>query len=209
MKTALKPEQLSFAVSRLKQLMQSRGVTPAALHRMSDVSQSHISRILSGDHDPGREVLDALFDGIGVRLNDVLNEVDAIPAKMVGYLATPLSAVAGKPQNDQVLRDAVQAVVNTASEAEFISPQFEIYWPGHHTHPTEHPNIPAGDVYLIDRSRASSYDFIILFCADPSYGVGQENEIATQAGRPAIRLIPSKLSRMMKGSFLSAIDILL
>ena len=27
---------------------------------------------------------------------------------------------------------------------------------------------------------------IVIFCASPSYGVGQENEIATQAGLPAI-----------------------
>ena len=63
-------------------------------------------------------------------------------------------------------------------------------------------------VYLTDRSRASTHDFIILFCGDPSYGVGQENEIATQAGIPAIRLIPPKgISRMMAGSFVRAIDI--
>jgi transcriptional regulator with XRE-family HTH domain len=48
---------------------------------------------------------------------------------------------------------------------------------------------------------------VILFCADPSYGVGQENEIATQAGRPAIRLVPPTLSRMMAGSFLHALDV--
>jgi transcriptional regulator with XRE-family HTH domain len=207
MKTSLKPEQLSFAISRLKQLMQSRGVSPTELHRMSGVSQSHISRILSGEHDPGPDVLDTLFESIGVRLNDVLNEVDAVPAKIIGYLATPLSAVAGYPLRDRALREAVKGVASIASEPEFVNPKVEIYWPGHYTHPTEHPNIPADDVYLVDRSRASSYDFVILFCADPSYGVGQENEIATQAGRPAIRLVPPKLSRMMVGSFLSAIDI--
>jgi|ERR1035438_306704 transcriptional regulator with XRE-family HTH domain len=187
--------------------MASRGVTPTELHRLSDVSQSHISRILSGEHDPGLDVLNTLFESIGVRLNDVLNEVDSAPAKMVGYLATPLTAVAGDPLKERCLKEAVEDIITIAQEPEFVSPKFEIYWPGHHTHPREHPNIPAGDVYLIDRSRASSYDFVILFCADASYGVGQENEIATQAGRPAIRLVPSKLSRMMMGSFLSAIDV--
>jgi transcriptional regulator with XRE-family HTH domain len=207
MKTSLKPEQLSFAISRLKQLMQSRGVSPTELHRTSGVSQSHISRIFSGEHDPGPEVLDTLLESIGVRLNDVLNEIDSVPAKMVGYLATPLSAVAGDPLRERALREAVKDVVSIASEPEFGNPKFEIYWPGYYTHPTEHPNIPASEVYLVDRSRASSYDFVILLCADPSYGVGQENEIATQAGRPAIRLVPPKLSRMMVGSFLRAINV--
>jgi len=62
-------------------------------------------------------------------------------------------------------------------------------------------------VYLTDRSRASTHDFIILFCAEPSYGVGQENEIATQAGIPAIRLVSDGMSRMMLGSFVKSIDI--
>src|SRR6266852_3732892 len=41
-----------------------------------------------------------------------------------------------------------------------------------------------------------------------SYGVGQENEIATQAGIPAVRLIPQRgVSRMMLGSFVRAINV--
>jgi len=143
MKTTLKPEQLSFGISRLKQLMASRGKSPTDLHRLSGVSQSHISRILSGDQDPGLDVLNTLFESIGVRLNDVLNEIDATPAKMVGYLATPLSAVSGYPSKERALREAVEDIVSIAGEAEFVSPRFEIYWPGNHTHPTEHPNIPA------------------------------------------------------------------
>lgn len=41
-------------------------------------------------------------------------------------------------------------------------------------------------MYLIDRSRASTFHFLVILCGAPSYGVGQENEIATQAGVPAI-----------------------
>jgi transcriptional regulator with XRE-family HTH domain len=37
--------------------------------------------------------------------------------------------------------------------------------------------------------------------------VGQENEIATQSGIPAIRIIPQEISRMMSGSFIKAINI--
>jgi transcriptional regulator with XRE-family HTH domain len=61
---------------------------------------------------------------------------------------------------------------------------------------------------VLDRARASTQDFVVLLCAERSYGVGQENEIATQAGVPAIRLIPNKgMSRMMLGSFLCGIDL--
>ena len=48
---------------------------------------------------------------------------------------------------------------------------------------------------------------MILICASPSYGVGQENEIVTQVGLPAIRLVPNGISRMMSGSFLRSNDI--
>ena len=37
--------------------------------------------------------------------------------------------------------------------------------------------------------------------------MGQENEIATQAGLPAIRLVPGTISRMMEGSFLNATNL--
>ena len=177
--------------------MKTRSIGPTELHRLSGVSQSHVSRILSGEQDPGTEVLETLLQSIGVRLNDVLNEVDAVAPKMIGYLATPLSAVAGNAARDKCVRAVGQRLIDIATGSEFVNPKFEIYWPGFYTHPTDHPSITAPDVYLIDRSRASSYDFVILFCGDASYGVGQENEIATQAGRPAIRLVPPTLSRMI------------
>src|SRR5439155_14869768 len=90
---------------------------------------------------------------------------------------------------------------------QFSGPRFEIYWPGDHTHPKEHTDVSANQVYVTDRSRASTHDFLILFCGAPSYGIGQENEIATQAGVPAIRLIPAVISRMMIGSFIQAKDV--
>lgn len=89
----------------------------------------------------------------------------------------------------------------------FPEPKFDIYWPGDHTHPQKHKSFTPAQVYLTDRSQASSFDFVILVCASPSFGVGQENEIITQAGLPAIRLVPNGVSRMMGGSFLDAIDI--
>jgi hypothetical protein len=72
-------------------------------------------------------VLETLFQSIGVRLNDVLNEVDAIAAKMIGYLATPLSAIADQPVKDKHLRAAVQDLIEFADAPEFVNPKFEIY----------------------------------------------------------------------------------
>ena len=126
--------------------------------------------------------------------------------EIVGYLATPLTALTTK--EDSELRRIVKLIRDVASDKEFVKPSFRVYWPGDHTHPKDHIDLRAHQVYLTDRSRASTNDFIILFCGAPSYGVGQENEIATQARIPAIRLIPPTMSRMMLGSFIHAEDIM-
>src|SRR6266478_1577594 len=141
----LTKEQVEYAVGRLQRLAEFRKFSQTQLEQMSGVNQSTISKIFSRAQDPSLEVLKKLFQAVGLKLGDVLNETDGLAHELFGYLT--------------------------------------------------------------DRSRASTHDFIILFCGSPSYGVGQENEIATQAGIPAIRLVPTGMSRMMSGSFIKAIDI--
>jgi hypothetical protein len=89
----------------------------------------------------------------------------------------------------------------------FSDPRFELYWPGDFTHPKSNPEHTAEQVYRKDRAFASTYNFLVLLCLEPSYGLGQENEIATQAGNPAIRFVRATASRMLRGSLLHAVDI--
>lgn len=209
----LKMEQIEYAVGRLCQLVESRKMKQTQLGKISGVNQSTISKIFSNSqydggekYTPSEEILKKLFQALGLKLSDILNESDCFPAEILGYLATPLTALS--QVSDKELRQVVDKIRSTAADKQFGPPRFEIYWPGDHTHPLQHAKIPANQVYVTDRSRASTYDFIVLFCAAPSYGVGQENEIATQAGVPAVRLIPEQgMSRMMIGSFIGAIDI--
>ena len=182
------------------------------LEQLSGVTQSTISKILNrtqennGDvYTPSEEVLRKLFQAMGLKLADIVTESDHTANEILGYLATPLTGVS--PEEDAEIRRIVEEICAVASEEQFSSPPFQIYWPDDHTHPSLHADIPARQVYVTDRSRASTHDFIVIFCATPSYGVGQENEIATQACVPAIRLVPDKLSRMMGGSFIRATDI--
>jgi len=200
-------EQKKYAVKCLEQLVLARGLTQTHLEQLSRVKQSTISKMFSGEVPPSEEILRKLFEAIGLKLSDVLHELDALPDELVGYLATPLTGVVGDQRAERELRAIVERVRGVANGAEFDKPKFVLYWPGDHTHPTLNTEFTSDQVYRIDRSRASTYDFIILFCASPSFGVGQENEIATQAGVPAIRLLPSGISRMMAGSFVKAIDI--
>jgi transcriptional regulator with XRE-family HTH domain len=205
-------EQTEGAVARLVQLIELREIKQEVLAASSEVSQSTISKIMTGSKDlgcekyvPSEEVLKKLFNALGHKLSDILNESDRVGEEIYGYLATPLTGLSDA--QDAELRNVVQRIRTIAADPQFSSPPFEIYWPGDVTHPTLNADIPASQVYITDRTRASTHDFIILFCGTPSYGVGQENEIATQAGVPAIRLVPQKLSRMMLGSFALKTDI--
>ncbi len=203
-------ERVEYAVSRFVSILQSRDIKQTELERLSEVNQSTISKIVhpqEGDkYTPSAEVLTKLFKALGFRLGDILNESDHLTDEIAGYLATPLTGLTAK--EDAEVRKAVDSIRKVAQCEQFVHPGFEIYWPGDHTHPTQHADIPSTQVYITDRSRASSHDFIIILCGPASYGVGQENEIATQAGVPAIRLVPPEgLSRMMLGSFIRTTDI--
>jgi transcriptional regulator with XRE-family HTH domain len=200
-------EQTEFAVATLQKWMDSRGFSQTDLEQVSGVNQSTISKILNRSLAPSADVLKKLFQGMGHKLSDILHETDALGHEILGYLATPLTAVVKDERSDRELTRIVSTLKEIASSAEFADPPFVLYWPGDYTHPVKNPEFPARRVYLTDRSRASTHDFIVMFCASPSYGVGQENEIATQAGLPAIRLVPDSISRMMSGSFIKTTDI--
>jgi len=207
-------EQMEYAVARLMRLIEVREVTQESLEKSTGVSQSTISKIKIGWKEPGAEkylpsaeILAKLFGALGHKLSDIISESDRIGEEIYGYLATPLTGLT-EAQN-RSLRNAVHQIKEIAADPMFADRPFEIYWPGDHTHPTDNPDIPAKQVYITDRTRAASHDFLIMLCANPSYGVGQENEIATQAGVPILRLVPAtpRLSRMMLGSFARATDI--
>ena len=202
----LKREEIEYAIGRLEVYMASRGLNQSDLEELSGVEQSTISKILHRKQEPSLENLQRLFGGLGLQLPDVLRAAaDRLPKILQGYLATPLTGLS--EAEDSSVRAVVDAVRRCATAPEFSGSPLNIYWPGEHTHPKQNPKYKPSTVYLIDRSRASTFHFLVILCGAPSYGVGQENEIATQAGRPAIRLVNGQVSRMMLGSFLRSFDV--
>ena len=201
----LKPEQMEYAVTFLRTLIERRRIKQTNLAGDSGVSQSEISKIVHCEKTPTVEQLSKLFKALGLSPSEILYEINDSPEEILGYLATPLTAVVADITKEKCLTSVVQKLRDVASV--FTEPRFNLYWPGDFTHPVKHKQIPASQVYITDRSRASAFDFIVLFCAEPSYGVGQENEISTQAGLPAIRLVPTGMSRMMHGSFIRSTDV--
>ena len=202
----LKREEIEYAIGRLEVYMTSRGLNQSDLEDLSGVEQSTISKILHRKQEPSLDNLQKLFGGLGLQLPDVLSAAaDRLPKMLQGYLATPLTGLS--EAEDASVRAVVEAARRCAGAAEFSNPPIDLYWPGEHTHPKRHTRYKPSTVYLIDRTRASTFHFLVILCGAPSYGVGQENEIATQAGTPAIRLVNQELSRMMLGSFVKSFDV--
>lgn len=85
---------------------------------------------------------------------------------------------------------------------------FSIYFPGEHTHPTGAPDLTAPEVYWIDRERVASADVLIIMADAPSFGVGQEAEIAANAGVPIVIFYSHgvRISRMLAGIAVSALE---
>jgi transcriptional regulator with XRE-family HTH domain len=199
----LSKEEVEYAVGCLKNVAAKHGLNQPMLAEMSGVNQSTISKIFSGAAGATRDVLSKICRALGLKLADVLLHGNTeCNQSLCGYLATPLSGL-GPDREPQI-----EKIVGTIkSVAHATDPSIDIYWPGDYTHPTRNPAFTSQQVYLLDRCRVSTNDFMILFCAPPSLGVGQENEIAAQAGLPAIRIVPAQISRMLSGSFLQAYDV--
>jgi transcriptional regulator with XRE-family HTH domain len=202
----LKKEEIEYAIGRLEVYMTSRGLNQSDLEELSGVEQSTISKIVNRRQEPSLENLQKLFEGLGLQFTDVLRAAaDRVPKILQGYLATPLTGLTDR--QDASVRAVVEVVRRCSGAAEVSDPPINIYWPGDYTHPKSNPRYKPSTVYLIDRSRASTFHFLVILCGAASYGVGQENEIATQAGVPAIRLVNPQVSRMMLGSFVKSFDI--
>jgi transcriptional regulator with XRE-family HTH domain len=202
----LKEHEVEYLIGRLEALMVSRGLNESELDDLSGVKQPTISKILHRRQEPSIDVLEKLFTiGLGYQLSDILSAADHTTKVLNGYMATPMTGLSDEA--DVTVKNVIEAVRACCSTEKFDSPALNIYWPGEHTHPKNNPKVKPSTVYLIDRSRASTFHFLVILCAAPSFGVGQENEIATQAGVPAIRLIPSGVSRMMTGSFIKSFDL--
>ena len=203
----LSPEHTVYAVTVLEKLFKQRELSQKWLEDHSGISQPEISRILSRQKDPTKKELQSLFEALGLTLSEIISTLETLPDDLLVYVATPLTGFVKDKTKDSALREFVTRITTVADKQHFDKPNFRFYWPGNHTHPVDHAHVAAKQVYITDRSRASSYQLLVMLCAVPSFGMGQENEIATQAGVPAIRLVPEGISRMMSGSFLQSWDI--
>jgi serine/threonine protein kinase/transcriptional regulator with XRE-family HTH domain len=119
-----------------------------------------------------------------------------------GYMATALTGV---PE------DARKAIAFESASIASVCKQFDVYvyQPRKATDPLLHPDVEPEVVYVRDRKRVLTADLLIIDADYPSFGVGQEIEIAGGFGVPTIIIrhenAKTKLSRMVTGSPLNLI----
>jgi transcriptional regulator with XRE-family HTH domain len=101
------------------------------------------------------------------------------------------------------INEATDAVVHACKAFEIYA-----YQPRKATDPLAHPDVPPERVYAMDRTRVITADVFLAVLDRPSYGVGQELEIAASFGVPTIllRREGAEVSRMVLGSFLNRLD---
>ncbi len=78
---------------------------------------------------------------------------------------------------------------------------FSAYIPHLATDPLRHPNVTPAQVYATDRQQVAGADLVVVFLDRPSFGVGQELEIAGNALVPLLLVVRegAAVSRMALG----------
>jgi serine/threonine protein kinase/transcriptional regulator with XRE-family HTH domain len=115
-------------------------------------------------------------------------------AALHGYVATALTGLGS---------DARGYVSFASSKIAEVAKQhgFYVYQPRRATDPLLHPQVDAETVYVRDRKRVVNSDLLFVLLNKPSFGVGQEIEIAASYGKPTVLIIEEgiKASRMVYG----------
>jgi transcriptional regulator with XRE-family HTH domain len=114
------------------------------------------------------------------------------------YVASPLTGLDGAMR--KTVYEFIE-VIETECQGKNIFP----YIPGKISDPVSNPELSPSFVYQTDRQRVRESDVFILLAYRPSFGAGQEVEIAYNALIPMIILQPQggKVSRMVSGVPLS------
>jgi transcriptional regulator with XRE-family HTH domain len=118
-----------------------------------------------------------------------------------GYIATALTGL----QDDA--REAIQFTSNKIAEVA-KSFQIYVYQPRKKTDPLLHEDVTPDAVYRQDRDRVLTADILLVLANKPSFGVGQELEIAASHSQPTILISREgmEISRMVRGSFANVLS---
>lgn len=124
----------------------------------------------------------------------LLQNEEAAPQPLHGYIATALTGLQHDARDSIMLLSA--RIADVAKQHELY-----VYEPRKVTDPHEHPDVDSAAVYDLDRKRVIKADVLLILAKTPSFGVGQELEIAASYGKPTILIHERgvQVSRMMLG----------
>ncbi len=113
--------------------------------------------------------------------------------RLRAYLASALTNLGGNREEILSLQERVEKVCHV----HFV----DLYRPVKHTDPVKHPNVTPNLVFITDRQQVLDSDFLILLAHVPSFGGGQEVQLASGALMPIliIRPVGGSVSRMLLG----------
>ncbi|HEV2969197.1 MAG TPA: protein kinase [Pirellulales bacterium] len=129
------------------------------------------------------------------RANSELASVEPIEP-LHGYIATALTGL--DPDSREAIMFVSSKIAETAKEYGLY-----VYQPRKATDPQLNKGVDPRVVYRLDRERVVAADLLFVIANRPSFGVGQEIEIATSHSIPTILLVredSSTVSRMVTGS---------
>lgn len=195
--------------SRIANLRKACNLNQTNLAEMIGVSQPQMSKIENGsaplpsdvDYEALAAALNANLAGL-LEGTDLAHKVprDEVPRFMAGgqtwraYYASALTGLTNE-QRDLVFSDADVAREVCEDAGLFL------YEPRRFTDPVDHPDKTARDVYRTDRIHVYESRVVLLNTRFPSFGAGQEVEVAIQFGIPVVLLRPREqgITRMIVG----------
>jgi serine/threonine protein kinase/transcriptional regulator with XRE-family HTH domain len=128
---------------------------------------------------------------------------DGLSDPIHGYVATALTGLSD---------DAAASITWVSHQIAQIAKQYDVYvyQPRRATDPVLHPEVQPSAVYVLDRKRVSSADVLLLLADKPSFGAGQEIEIAASYNKPTVIIAREDvpISRMLLGSFANLLEVI-
>jgi transcriptional regulator with XRE-family HTH domain len=117
------------------------------------------------------------------------------PIRWIGYFASALTGMTGEARRRI---DADAAIARRACERVHAF----LYEPGWYTDPDANEDLSPAQVYEIDYEQVAQSDFMILDARQPSFGVGQELQMAAESAVAVLLLVPRgvRVSRMVRGT---------
>lgn len=197
--------------THLESVRKAAGLKQEALADGLDISQTKISRLLNGAVEPTFDEVVKLAKICGVSRWTLIGGTELASkyptecivglepeasVKWVAYFASALTGLDADARAS-LFHDA-QTVRRACEEIRAY-----LYEPANYTDPVRNQDLNAEYVYAIDHAQVSHTHFLVLHARQPSFGAGQELEIATNVGIPVVLLAPRgvQISRMVLGCY--------